>query len=269
MDPVRTAIVSGGTYGIGRGIVLRLARAGFHVVAFGLDGRQPGSSAEDGVEATRAAISDAGLAGEVLEADVSRSADVARVVDYALAATGRIDALVNNAAIRPDGSILETDEATFDRVIAVNLKGMYLTARAVIPHMKKAREGYPDGGGAIVNIGSGAGWGKAGILAYCTSKGGVFTFSQALAHDHLADRIRVNTVVPGPQTESGMVEVMREGADAKPLPKYLTATGRQTRPEDVANAVAFLLSDEAAQISGTVIDVGAFSHQGMTGQPRL
>jgi len=261
---IRTAIVAGGTYGIGRGIVLRLARAGWHVVAFGLDARQPGSAAEGGVEGTRTALSDAGLPGDVLEGDVSVAADVARVVERALDATGRIDGLVNVAAMRPTGSILDTDEATFDRTLAVNLKGMFLTCKAVIPHMQAANnEGR---GGAIVNIGSGAGWGKAGILAYCSSKGGVFAFSSALAYDHLADRIRVNVVVPGPQTESGMVEIARE--EGREMAPYQTATGRQTRPEDIANAVNFLLSDEAAQISGTVVDVGAFSHQGMTGQPR-
>jgi NAD(P)-dependent dehydrogenase (short-subunit alcohol dehydrogenase family) len=121
------------------------------------------------------------------------------------------------------------------------------------------------GDGAIVNIGSGAGWGKAGLLAYGASKGGIFALSSALAYDHLEDRIRINVVVPGPQTASGMVEIM-EGSG--PLPKILTASGRNNQPRDIANAVAFLLSDDAAQISGAVLDVGAFSHQGGIGQPR-
>lgn len=260
MSETKTAIVAGGTYGIGRGIALRLAGAGWHVVAFGLNTRPPGSAAEGGVEGTRDALAAAGLKGDVLEGDISVAADVGRIVGHAIDTTGRLDGLVNVAAMRPTGNILDTDEETFDRTIAVNLKGMFLTCRAVIPHMKAV------GGGAIVNIGSGAGWGKSGILAYCSSKGGVFAFSSALAYDHLADCIRVNVVVPGPQTESGMIEIFREqGAD---LPAYLTATGRQTRPEDVANAVNFLMSDEAAQISGTIVDVGAFAHQGMTGQPR-
>ncbi len=260
MSEKQTAIVAGGTYGIGRGIALRLARAGWHVVAFGLNTRQPGSAAEGGVEGTRAALAEAGLTGDVLEGDVSVAADVDRVVQHALDATGRIDGLVNIAAMRPTGSILDTDEATFDRTVAVNLKGMFLTCKATIPHMKAV------GGGAIVNIGSGAGWGKAGILAYCSSKGGVFAFSSALAYDHLVDHIRVNVVVPGPQTESGMIEIARE--EGRSMPAYQTATGRQTQPDDIANAVNFLMSAEAAQISGTVVDVGAFSHQGMTGQPR-
>ena len=178
---------------------------------------------------------------------------------HAVSTFGRVDAAVNNAAIRPTGTILETDEATFDRVIAVNLKGQFLVCKAAIAHMKEA------GGGAIVNIGSGAGWGKEGLLAYGASKGGVFALSSALAYDHLTDRIRINVVVPGPQTASGMVEIM---ANQGPLPKVATASGRTNQPRDIANAVAFLLSEEAAQISGTVLDVGAFSHQGGVGQPR-
>lgn len=259
MPDRRTVIVAGGTYGIGRGIVLDLARRGWRVVAFGLSTRQPGSAAEGGVEDTREALAEAGLEGAVMDGDVSSADDVARVVTAALAATGRIDGLVNNAAIRPSGTILDIDEASFDQVLAVNLKGPYLTSRAVLPHMIAV------GGGAIVNIGSGSGWGKPNAAAYCASKGGIFALSAAMAYDHLADGIRVNTVVPGPQTASGMVEEM---AAQRPLPPVQTASGRQTTPQDIANAVAFLLSDEAAQISGTVVDVGAFSHQGGAGQPR-
>ena len=103
------------------------------------------------------------------------------------------------------------------------------------------------------------------MLAYGASKGGVFALSSALAYDHLSDRIRINVVVPGPQTASGMVEIM---AETGPLPKITTASGRTNPPREIANSVAFLRSDEAGQISGTVLDVGAFSHQGGVGQPR-
>ena len=259
MSEAKTVVVSGGTYGIGRGIVLELARRGWNVVGFGLDSPQPGSAAAGGVEGTRRALTDAGLTGEAVEADVSRAADVERVMEHALSAFGRVHGAVNNAAIRPTGTILDTDEETFDRVVAVNLKGQFLLCKAAIAHMRDA------GGGSIVNIGSGAGWGKAGLLAYGASKGGVFALSSALAYDHLADRIRINVVVPGPQTASGMVEIM---ANQGPLPKVATASGRGNQPRDIANAVAFLLSDDAEQISGTVLDVGAFSHQGGVGQPR-
>ena len=101
MSEGKTVVVSGGTYGIGRGIVLELARRGWNVVAFGLDGRQPGSAAEGGVEGTRQALAEAGLSGDVLEGDCSNVADVERAMAYAVSTFGRVDAAVNNAAIRP------------------------------------------------------------------------------------------------------------------------------------------------------------------------
>jgi NAD(P)-dependent dehydrogenase (short-subunit alcohol dehydrogenase family) len=260
VDTAKSVIVTGGTYGIGRGIVLELARQGWRVVAFGLDGPVEGSAAKDGIAGTRAALAEAGLEAEVVEGDVSRATDVDRVVAHALDRFGRVDALVNNAAIRPAGTVLETDEATFERVVAVNLKGPYLMARAVIPLMRA------QDGGAIVNIGSGAGWGKPDQAAYGAAKGGLAALSKALAYDHLADGIRVNLVVPGPGTMSGMVEAMIAAGKSPPPP--VTASGRPTTAEDVARAVAFLLSDDAAQISGTVLDVGTFAGQGGAGQPR-
>ncbi len=256
----QSVIVTGGTYGIGRGIVLELARRGWRVVAVGLDHRVEGSAAEGGIAGTRAALEAAGLAAEVIEGDVSLAADVARVVAYSIERFGRIDALVNNAAIRPTGTVLETDEAAFERVLAVNLKGPFLMARAVIPLMRA------QGGGAIVNIGSGAAWGKPGQAAYGASKGGLTALSAALAYDHLADKIRVNLVVPGPATMSGMVEAVIAAGHTPPPPR--TASGRPTTAQDIARAVAFLLTDDASQISGTILDVGTFAGQGAMGQPR-
>lgn len=240
-----TVIVSGGTYGIGRAITLELAQRGWRVVAFGLEEAQPGSAAVRGIEGTRKALASAGLEAELLEADVADPAQLAALVRHTREHYGRVDGLVNNAAIRPTGTILETDEATFDRVIAVNLKGVYCLCREVIPIMREAN------GGSIVNIGSGAGRGKPGLLAYATSKGGVFALSAALAHDHERDAIRVNVVVPEPRTPSGMVEAMNsEGAPAR-----TTAT-------DVARAVAFLLSEESSGVSGAVVNVGEFAETG-------
>jgi NAD(P)-dependent dehydrogenase (short-subunit alcohol dehydrogenase family) len=171
---------------------------------------------------------------------------------------GRIDALINNAAIGPLGSVLDTDEALFDRILAVNLKGPYLCSRAVLPHMIRA------GGGAIINIGSGAGWGKPNMAAYSASKGGLFALSAAMAYDFLHQGIRVNTVVPG---GGGIVTGMslgRVGGDPTRLGAGApgTAAGRAATGDDIANAVAFLISLEAEAISGTIIDVGCFAHQG-------
>ncbi len=255
----RVVVITGGTFGIGAGISVELARRGWRVVAFGLDAPQLSSVARDGSKALRQELKTQNLDAEVLEADVSNSGDIARVVEHTMSRYGRIDALVNNAAIGPLGSVLQTTEEVWDRVVAVNLKGVYLCCKAVLPHM------IARGGGAIVNVGSGAGWGKPNMAAYAASKGGVHALSMALAYDHFADRIRVNTVIPG---GGGIVTGMslgRVGGDPEKLAARKTAgtvAGRSTTPADVAKAVAFLLSDDAAVISGTVLDVGCFAHQG-------
>lgn len=248
----QVAIVTGGTYGIGRAIALTLAAKGWRVVAFGLEARQIGSMAQQGIAGTRKALEVQGLSADLLEADVSKPSDVQRVVDFALAQHGRIDALVNNAAIHPSGAIVNTPLDVWQRVLDVNLTGMFICAQAVLPHLLKQRRGV------IVNIGSGSGWGKPNLLAYCASKGGVHAFTMALAYDHIRDRVRVNMVIPGSGTQTGM----NEGIDPESRPATVTVTGRPTMPQDVANAVSFLLSDEAEQITGTVIDVGAFANQG-------
>ncbi len=252
MTERKVAIVTGGTYGIGRAVTVALAAKGYAVVAFGLDSRQVGSVAEKGTEGTRAELADRGLSADLLQADVSQTADVQRVVDYAVDRYGRIDALVNNAAIHPSGTILETTEEVWDQVIDVNLKGMFLCAKAVIPHMIR------QGGGVIINVGSGSGWGKPNLLAYSASKGGVFAFSAALAYDHLHDHIRVNVVVPG----GGVVTGMTEGSPRLVRAAQSTVLGRNTLPVDVADAIAFLVSDEAKMISGAVLTVGCFDGQG-------
>lgn len=255
---MKSIIVTGGTYGIGKGISIGLSRRGYGVVAFGVSNRQPGSLAENATENLQSEARGLGLSLDVLEADVSKATDVQRVVEFTLRKYGRVDALVNNAAIGPLGNILETPEELWDRILDVNLKGMYLSCKSVLPCMIR------QGGGAIVNIGSGAGWGKPNMLAYAASKGGVFALSASLAYDHFRDHIRVNTVVPG---GGGIVTGMslgRVGGDLEKLSRGGSGTvaGRSAEPADVEAAVAFLLSDEAAAISGTVVDVGCFSHQG-------
>lgn len=249
-------IVTGGTFGIGQSISLVLAERGHDVVAFGLDTPQVSSSAQDGVAATRAAAEARGLHVDALEADVSDAAQVASIVQHTIERFGCVDALVNNAAIGPLGTILDTSEELWDRIMAVNLKGPYLCCRAVIPHMLER------GSGRIVNIGSGSGWGKPNMFAYSTSKGGIFAFSAALAYDFFHDRIRVNTVIPGGGGIPTGMSLGRVGDDITKLAGPGTSAGRAATGEDIARAVAFLLSPDADVISGAVIDVGCFAHQG-------
>lgn len=251
-------IVTGGTFGIGRSITLTLASRGHNVVAFGLDSPQISSTAANSIPGLREELKNMGSDSHVLEADVSKSDQVNKVVEFTLNSFSRIDALVNNAAIGPLGTILDTPEDVWDQVISVNLKGPYLTCKAVLPHM------IARGGGSIVNIGSGAGWGKPNMFAYSTSKGGIFSFSAALAYDFLHDKIRVNTVVPGGGGIVTGISLGRVGGDVEKVRRNGpgTAAGRHATGDDIAKSVAFLLSKDAETLSGTVIDVGCFSHQG-------
>jgi len=253
-DGRKVTIVTGGTYGIGRGITLALAQRGHQVVSFGLESRQMGSLAEHGITGTQAELDKAGLAADLLEADVSSPEDTQRVAEFAMSRYGRIDGLVNNAAIHPRGTILETSLEVWNRVLAVNLTGMFLMTKAVMPHMLAA------GGGAIVNVASKASWGQPTLLAYSASKGGVLGFSFGLGYDHLFEHIRVNVVVP-----AGVDSGMNEGQARHPGGPGSTYAQR-AEPRDIAEAVAFLLSDEARLISGAVLNVNGFADQG--GPPR-
>src|SRR5690606_12483563 len=133
------------------------------------------SSTAQGLDSVRAELAAAGCSAELLEADVSNAADVQRVVEHTLARFGAIHGLVNNAAIGPLGTVLSTDEATFERIFDVNVKGTWMMSRAVLPHMVQG------GGGSIVNIGSGAAYGKPDMAAYASSKGAILALSTAMA----------------------------------------------------------------------------------------
>jgi len=250
-------IVTGGTYGIGESISLVLAERGHQVVAIGLDSPQPSSIPVGSTKELVGKAHERGLTVDAREADVTEPAQVQDVVDFTLGKFGRIDALVNNAGIGPLGTIMDHSDELWDRVIDVNLKGPFLCCKAVLPHMIAA------GGGAIVNTGSGAGWGKANMFAYAVSKGGIFAFSQSLAYDYFHYHIRVNTVCPG---GGGWNTGMTAGRLASGRTNYsgtgTTVAGRPPRREEFGYAVAFLLSPEAEVISGAILDVNTFAMQG-------
>ncbi len=233
-------------------------------MAFGLEERQLSSTAGHSIEELRGEARSRALAVEVLEADVAQAEDVQRVLGHVLQVFGRVDGLVNNAAIGPLGTVLDTSEADFDRIVAVNLRGPYLTSRAVLPHF------IAQGGGAIVNIGSGAGWGKHNMAVYSATKGALFGLTMAMAYDHFAQRVRVNLVIPGGGGIITGMSVGRMGGDVAKAAAGApgTAAGRPATGDDVAKAVAFLLSNDAEVISGTVVDVGCFAGQGGPLRPR-
>jgi NAD(P)-dependent dehydrogenase (short-subunit alcohol dehydrogenase family) len=239
----KVALVTGGAGGIGRAASLAFAAAGARVV---IVDRDAGGGAE-----TVAMIGTAGGTARFAAADVTRGADVAAYVQAALDAFGRIDCFFNNAGIegqvKPTG---EYEEAVFDAVIAVNLKGVFLGLRHVLPVMLR------QGGGAIVNTASTAGLaGSPGLSAYVASKHGVIGLTRTAASEYGASGIRVNAVCPGP-TETRMIRSLEElsspGRSNSVRERYQAAIpiGRYATAEEIANLVLFLSSDRAASITG-------------------
>ncbi len=231
----KVAIVTGSGTGIGRAIALRLAAAGARTVCADID--------ENGARETVAEIVRAGGDGEAIACDVASAADVERVVDRA-AELGGPHALVSNAAIQYERLLVDTPPDDWDRVLSVNLKSVYLGARAVIPHMRRL------GGGSIVNMASVNGfWVEPALAAYCAAKGGVINLTRAIALENGRYQIRCNCICPG-YIDTGMAqryfEIQDDPAAARAEAGKLHALGRVGTPEEVAAMALFLCSDEAS-----------------------
>lgn len=247
----RVAMVTGGASGIGRATATLFAREGAAVAVVDLD-------ASAG-QAVASEIASAGGRAMFVKADVSRAEDVRHAVQATIARLGRADILVNSAGIIRRASVTETSEEDWDRVMAVNVKSVYLLSREVVPVMAAT------GGGVIINVASG--WGLVGgraAAAYCASKGAVVQLTRAMALDHARDRIRVACICPG-DTDTPMLhdEAAQLGeeeeaflADAAKRP-----LGRIGTPEDIAQAALYLASDAAAFVTGTtlVVDGGGLA----------
>lgn len=234
----RVALVTGSTSNIGRAIAVRFAREGARVVVTGRDiGR-----GELVVEEITAAGGTARFVPADLDGSVQRSHDLA---EQAAQVFGPIRILVNNAAIYPPGGTLAIDGDTFDRIYSVNVKAPYFITAALVPSMIDA------GGGVVVNLGSwGARLGLPGGTAYAATKGAMETLTRAWAAEFGARGIRVNAVSPGVTFEGSnpVAEFAAPMMDSTPL-------GRLVQPDAVAGAVAYLASDDAQDVHGTVLDV--------------
>jgi len=236
----KVAMVTGAARGIGRAIALLFAREGAHIVALDVD--------EGGLENLKHEIEMMGRQVLSARVDISNFALVQSAVDAAITRFGRIDILVNNAAIIRRGSFLEHTKEEWDLVLKVNLGGTFNCIKIVVPQMVK------QGGGKIINVTSVAG--KVGDItaaaSYGTSKGAINTFTKSLARDLAPYNIHVNAVAPHAietdMSKEWSEEKRRAVIAAIPL-------GRMGKPEDVAEAVAFLASDAANFITGEILDV--------------
>ena len=234
------AIVTGSGRGIGRAIALELALAGAKVVV-NYAGRV--DKAEETVELIR----EAGGECLAIQADVSQTADVDRLIKTTLDHFGKINILVNNAGITRDSLLLRMKEADWDAVLATNLKGVFLCTKAVSKGMLKQRSGV------IVNISSVVGLsGNAGQANYAAAKAGIIGFSKSIAKEFASRGIRVNAVAPG-YISTDMTETLAEGMHSEIL--HAIPLGRLGKPEDVAKVVRFLVSPEASYITGQTLCV--------------
>lgn len=242
----RTAIVTGGAFGIGRATVIRLAAGGARVFTGDI---RP--LAENDAKF-------AALGVMQLKCDVRVEADVRALIDAAWSATGRLDILVNNAGIGLVKQIPDVSEEEWDRVLDTNFKSVFLTARHAIGPMRAG------GGGSIVNVSSNAGLlPRAHDPVYSASKGAMIALTKALALSHSRDNIRVNAVCPGPVGDTGMVNAdIAKAVDPQAFTKMLIdasplarANKRMITPDEVAQAICYLASDAAAMVSGTSIAI--------------
>jgi NAD(P)-dependent dehydrogenase (short-subunit alcohol dehydrogenase family) len=247
----KVALITGGGGGIGRAAAMGFSQRGAVVVLVDSDADSGRASAD--------MIGQRGGFAAFVQADVTNSASVRDYVDKAVAIHGRIDCFFNNAGIEGVvGPTQEYDEDVFDKVIAVNLKGVFLGLRHVLPVMLK------QGRGAIVNTASVAGlFGSPGMPAYAASKHGVLGLTKVASTDVAGLGVRVNAVCPGPVETRMMrsLEAQRSPDDPAAAQAALAAaipTGRYALPEEVAGAVLFLCSDVASDVTGThiVIDGG-------------
>ena len=237
----KVALVTGGGSGFGAGIAQRFAEAGAKLVVNDIN-------AEGGARIAKQ------LGGEFVQADVAKSADWAKLVQAAAAKFGRLDIVVNNAGwTHRRKPYLEVTEAEFDKVYAINVKSIYLSALHALPVMRK------QGGGCFVNIASTAGLRpRPGLTVYNSSKGAVILMSKSMAAEFGPDKVRVNCVNPVFSPETALSADFAGGAVTEEAKKAFLATiplGRFSTPLDVANACLYLASDEANFISGVCIEV--------------
>ena len=239
----KTALITGAGSGIGEAMARLFAQEGAGVVLADVD------------EAAVSAVA-AQVGGQAVRADVSRAADVRAMIDFALDRNGRLDVLCNNAGIGVAAVCHETSEQDWERVMAVDLTGVFLGCKYAIPPM------LAQGGGVICNTSSAAG--QVGVLnraAYCAAKAGVLGLTKSIAIDYADRGIRCNALVPATVESPWIEKIVAQQPDPEAQRKLMAARqpiGRMGRPEEIARAALYLCSDDSAFVTGTglVIDGG-------------
>jgi NAD(P)-dependent dehydrogenase (short-subunit alcohol dehydrogenase family) len=241
----KVAIITGGGSGIGKAIAQAFVREGAKVVIAGRDTKK--------LDRAAAEIGPDCLA---VSADVSNADSVEKLVSATVERFKQINVLVNNAAVLLPGTAESISEEDFDQTFNINVRGLWLLSRAVLPHMRAT------GGGSIINIGSVLSLlGARNRVAYSASKGAVMAMTKAMALDHAAENIRVNCIAPG-IVATEMVEKFNTDEAARRQREAMHPMGRFGQPEEVASAAVFLASDESGWTTGSVITVdGGYSAQ--------
>jgi len=241
----KVAIITGGGTGIGKAIAQAFVREGAKVVIAGRDSKK-----------LDRAGSEIGADCLAVSADVSNVSSVEKLVSATLDRFKGINILVNNAAVLLPGTAESISEEAFDQTFSINVRGLWLLSRAVLPHMRAA------GGGSIVNIASVLSMvGARNRVAYAASKGAVMAMTKAMALDHAAEHIRVNCIAPG-IIETDMVARFSTDENARKQRIAMHPMGRFGQPQDVASAAVFLASDESRWTTGSVVTIdGGYSAQ--------
>lgn len=241
----KVALITGGGTGIGRACAVLFAQEGAKVA---LVGRRA-----EPLQEAAGQIQRAGGIALSLPTDVTNEEDVKRMTETVFNEWGRIDVLVNSAGTSAKGSVLETSVEEFDRVMASNVRGTFLTCKYVMPHMLRQRSG------SIINIASM--FGMVGVpqrVAYATSKGAVINMTRAMAMDHAADGVRVNCLAPGwvaTELSLHMISLEPDPAAALQARQTMHPIPRGGKPEEVAAAALYLASDEAQWVTGVCLPV--------------
>jgi NAD(P)-dependent dehydrogenase (short-subunit alcohol dehydrogenase family) len=241
----KVAIITGGGSGIGKAIAMAFVREGSQVVIAGRDSKKLTAAAAE-------------IGGDCLtvSADVSSAGEVQKLVSAAVEKFKSINILVNNAAVLLPGTAESLTEEDFDQTMSINVRGLWLMSRGVLPHMRVG------GGGSIVNIGSVLGLaGARNRVAYSASKGAVVAMTKAMALDHAAENIRVNCICPG-IVATEMVAKFSTDENARRQRVALHPMGRFGQPDEIASAAVFLGSDESGWTTGSVLTIdGGYSAQ--------